>query len=504
MFNPGFYNNNGNVVPNQNTSPNQYQEQYPVYNSQVSYAQGFYPSMAAGNTQAVYYPPDPSAVPYQNAPQTYAEGGRVQKKEKYNPYPPLAEMIRQQGKGEDMILAHINPLEAELLKGIGGSGTINPKTGLPQFGFFKNPKKWFKSVVGPAVGTILGNMIMPGLGGVVGGALGGAAGSKVRGRKDGLQAALRGAAIGGLAPTISSGLGSGLKAMGSNDFAGMLTNYGNQNAILPSLDKLIGGSSLSSLGGSIGKVAPKAIANRGISGVSAGDEAEGGGFVDKLIGKSSDFFSSPANLLTTAIVGTSLLNRPKAEKPKSPEQLADEQKRFMSRSRLTPQEMAEKEAYDLAEEQMRRRVARNKFLPDERLGPISPVYRKSHAPEEYARTGRWLSYYDNPQFTGAPIPYKEGGAVHPEINYQIEEIRYPTGMGIFLQGTGGGQSDNVPAMLSDGEYVIDASTVANLGDGNNTAGAKKLDQMVKNIRMHKGGSAKLPPKAKSISQYLRG
>ena len=45
----------------------------------------------------------------------------------------LAEMIRQMGRGDDKILAHITPEEAAMLKEQGGSGTINPMTGLPEF-----------------------------------------------------------------------------------------------------------------------------------------------------------------------------------------------------------------------------------------------------------------------------------------------------------------------------------------------------------------------------------
>jgi hypothetical protein len=44
-----------------------------------------------------------------------------------------AEELRSKGRGGDSILAHINPREAEILKAHGGSGTINPKTGLPEF-----------------------------------------------------------------------------------------------------------------------------------------------------------------------------------------------------------------------------------------------------------------------------------------------------------------------------------------------------------------------------------
>lgn len=45
----------------------------------------------------------------------------------------LAEMIRRFGRGEDKILAHITPEEAAMLKDSGGSGTVNPMTGLPEF-----------------------------------------------------------------------------------------------------------------------------------------------------------------------------------------------------------------------------------------------------------------------------------------------------------------------------------------------------------------------------------
>jgi hypothetical protein len=47
--------------------------------------------------------------------------------------PALAELLRSKGKGKDTILAHINPREAALLKRHGGSGDINPDTGLPMF-----------------------------------------------------------------------------------------------------------------------------------------------------------------------------------------------------------------------------------------------------------------------------------------------------------------------------------------------------------------------------------
>lgn len=61
-----------------------------------------------------------------------------------------------------------------------------------------------------------------------------------------------------------------------------------------------------------------------------------------------------------------------------------------------------------------------------------------------------------------------------------------------VPGQSGGQSDKVPAMLSHGEYVIDAPTVALLGGGNNEAGAKMLDRMRSIIRKISTGSQEQP------------
>lgn len=44
-----------------------------------------------------------------------------------------AEKLRSKGRGSDTILAHINPHEAAILKMMGGAGSKNPYTGLPEF-----------------------------------------------------------------------------------------------------------------------------------------------------------------------------------------------------------------------------------------------------------------------------------------------------------------------------------------------------------------------------------
>lgn len=74
-----------------------------------------------------------------------------------------------------------------------------------------------------------------------------------------------------------------------------------------------------------------------------------------------------------------------------------------------------------------------------------------------------------------------------------------------VRGPGTGRSDDVPAMLSDGEHVVDAETVSLLGDGSNSAGQRKLGKMVKRVREHKGKALRrgsFTPAARDPLSYL--
>lgn len=91
-----------------------------------------------------------------------------------------AQYLASQGRGEDTVLAHINPAEARLLRSRGGTGTINPTTGLPEFGFLKSVVKAVtqpvKSVVG-AASKILGPQLTSIVATVGGFMIGGPAGA---------------------------------------------------------------------------------------------------------------------------------------------------------------------------------------------------------------------------------------------------------------------------------------------------------------------------------------
>ncbi len=81
----------------------------------------------------------------------------------------------------------------------------------------------------------------------------------------------------------------------------------------------------------------------------------------------------------------------------------------------------------------------------------------------------------------------------------------PTASDPFVQGDGSGRDDTVDALLSDGEYVFDAETVAMLGDGSSKEGARKLDELRARIREHKGAAlakGEISPDAKEPEDYL--
>lgn len=76
-------------------------------------------------------------------PARFAEGGLAD----------IAAYLQSQGRGEDKILAHITPGEAAFLESRGGAGTINPITGLPEYGWLS--KAW-KAVTGAVKSVVKG------------------------------------------------------------------------------------------------------------------------------------------------------------------------------------------------------------------------------------------------------------------------------------------------------------------------------------------------------------
>lgn len=83
------------------------------------------------------------------APMGFAEGGMAMS--------PVAAQLAGMGRRGDTMLAHITPAEARMLRRRGGSGTINPRTGLPEFfikSIAKSVGKVFKGVGNAVKGVV--------------------------------------------------------------------------------------------------------------------------------------------------------------------------------------------------------------------------------------------------------------------------------------------------------------------------------------------------------------
>ena len=98
--------------------------------------------------------------------------------------------------------------------------------------------------------------------------------------------------------------------------------------------------------------------------------------------------------------------------------------------------------------------------------------------------------HNHPNYDGTPV-FRTGGL---------------SGLGgKYVEGKGDGTSDDITAMLADGEYVFSADVVSALGNGSNKAGAKVLDSTVHAIRSRARSAPpdKLPPDAKSPLEYMQ-
>lgn len=99
-----------------------------------------------------------------------------------------------------------------------------------------------------------------------------------------------------------------------------------------------------------------------------------------------------------------------------------------------------------------------------------------------------------------PLLAKRGGLT------KMAEGREDFRDGKHVAGEGDGQSDDIPAMLADGEFVFPADVVSALGNGSTKAGTDKLYEMMHEIRKRARSTGKkdLPPPAlKSPLDYLK-
>jgi hypothetical protein len=106
--------------------------------------------------------------------------------------------------------------------------------------------------------------------------------------------------------------------------------------------------------------------------------------------------------------------------------------------------------------------------------------------------------------TGGTTRYGKFAGGGLNVVHHAGKMRVDFRSGDAVTGAGDGQSDDIPAMLADGEFVIPADVVAALGNGSTKAGSDALYEMMHSIRARarKGHPKSLPPPAKSPLDYI--
>jgi hypothetical protein len=479
------------------------------------------------------------------APVGMAEGGIVGLPQ----MTPIAREMAAMGRNGDTMLAHITPQEAMMLQRMGGSGTINPYTGLPEFfldkfvkgigkavkGVAKGVKKFAKSTVGRIViGVALGAFLGPMAGGLLGGvgpaaSFGLSAGLGTFGSSllagDGLKKSLRNGLTAGALSYAAAGVFGGEAGFSGTPAAGAPTTFtqgleqGIANVKAPfqaAADFVRGG--------------PEAAANVPAPGVGPVGDATSQvyspdptksfqpvpgtqGFGPNVTQGLKFGLPDPASVSSDLGRGPNFFDRAvKGAQDVYTDYLSPSRASIQGRSAetifkdlTTPIEQGGQ--FGLARTPETLKLATETAAKEApgafaKYGPLAAV-----AGTTLAATGGLDSLFkvpvpegmtqeefdaqraekqaqfrkDSPQFFGSitrpkyysPPTYLAAKGSGPE---GVEDFPRKTGA---INGPGTGTSDDIPAMLSDGEFVFTAKSVRNMGGGSRRKGAAKMYKLMK-------------------------
>lgn len=361
-----------------------------------------------------------------------------------------ASAVKRAGRGGDTLVIHVNKDEYEFMKNRFGEPTINPKTGLPEFTpFYK--QKWFAPVAGAVVSALgvplVSDLLPAGITETLGSSgtqalVGGALGAGVGALSGGAQGALTGGLAGAATPLV-------LNALGVNNLPAQAASWMGLGGS-PSLE----GVTTYPAGTVMGPNLPA-----GTSVYPTGSE------IGPFPAGSAEAARAAASPLATAAGASSNLLK------YAPLLLAASAMGGGGGGQQQPQQA---------------RPAQTTQDPNMTRGLSSVDFNRARRP---VKVDTNYAYGPSQQF--------------------FENNQMPTvqaARGHYVKGGGTGTSDSIPAVLSDGEYVIDAQTVSMLGNGSSDAGADRLDKMREEVRKHKGSAlskGKFAPEAKSPLSYMK-
>ena len=362
-----------------------------------------------------------------------------------------ARQIGEYGRGDDKTLAHITPDEAALMDNLQGGRRVNPHTGLPEYGMFGKVLKAVARVAATSIGFMYG--------GPMGAAAANAAATKLTG------GSWKQAAIGGATAGLTAGLGnyaSGVRGMGN-----IATTTGNTLAG-NALQQASGGYFGQGIGATVAGTAGSAVPTFGQTLANMGTLASA------APGVAASMAAGPALSAFQPKAGGKGPPPGFGTPPMAPyvAQYSDDYKYGVGRHAPPPKP--------------------GDPPPTPGLDPL----QMSNLSQQYANG------------------YAEGGEVAlgaaPQEVMNAAQWGYVNARGGGrINGPGTGTSDDIPAMLSDGEHVLDAATVSDAGalvgrPGDNEAGQNVVEKIKQTIRKHAGRKNPRSPTSKMKSGHRRG
>ena len=397
----------------------------------------------------------------------------------------LAEEMRSAGRYGDTVLAHINPEEARILSQISGPPSINPQTGLPEF-FWKKlfgfAAKALPFVPIPGLfgmSSLLTKSILSGL----------AAGASAKGGFDVKQAlggGLTAYALGSLGEKMGIGGGQAQAQAAAADGSSMLAGQPvDPNALEAAM-------------------APPTVGPQPVDPFSMTQTAADVAGLPQIDPISGTQTFEQANMLRPSNLPIDMQGVTPTAPPASSTGLTTDlytqgqgigapmEKYTDIAMGIVGGQGIESGAKETREQRMALAAAedeRKKKL--ERYNALARYYGSNIASQP--RTAR----------TGGLMALAGGGAIDP-VAFEGGGMTAPVNQPRMLAGGGDGMSDSIPATidgtqparLADGEFVIPADVVADIGNGSSSAGAKRLYGMMDRVRTARHGTTKQPPEIK--------
>ena len=391
-----------------------------------------------------------------------------------------AKHLAAKGRGPDTELVHMTMDELKSLQALakahGGSLTINPDTGLPEAGFLSSilPMVAGAALTATGIGAPLAALM-------VGGGMTAATGSLNKGLMAGL------GAFGG------AGLGAGLMGAGTAAAQQGAISALGEGASQAAMNQAAAQATQSALS------SPFSTMGQGLTGLT---EVGGRGAFMNSIGGTKGLLTSGAAAAAPMLMGGEQYSPPgiKPTTPTTPLQF--------SANAVTPTPQPDVPGYGGLDQDFGRqqRYFNPTFTPVNPPAP-APAAPVTDMPDAYS--------YGGGMAMGGPVEAMSAANVYDMQNARggVSDmgIDNSTGMqkfarggisdlgdysdgGRLLRGPGDGVSDSIPAMigrkqparLADGEFVVPARIVSELGNGSTEAGARKLYAMMDRVQKARG------------------